>query len=268
MGMLPPKPIINVLFDEAHGERNTLDWNRAVELSQSLPWHPDPGWLYFGQLETNLAPIAYLDRHVSGELTMEILENYDVLVLSVPESSFSNREVWQIHEYVRQGGGLVVLGDCGARFPNPELLGAYGMKFENSCLFESAGGGAGLDGDMEIANFSYHPAANDVQQYWTNWGATISFSGSAQWLADTWGVDTWRDENDDGVYQENEAGLFPLAATYDNGCGRVAMLGDNAFQDDYVAVGNDEWMGSMLTWASRGQSCGPGGNYLPFVIWR
>jgi hypothetical protein len=266
MGMLPPGSLIKVLFDEAHDERNTIDWNRALELSQTLPWNPEPEWLYFGQLVTNLAPVASIDRHVSGELTKEILENYDVLVLSAPESPLSNREVWQINQYVREGGGLVLLGDCGAVFPNPELPGTYGLKFDSPCLFESTGGGGGLDGDMEISTFNYHPAANDVEQYWTNWGASISISGTAEWLADTWGAAAWRDDNDDGIYQEIEQGVFPLGATYDGGCGRVAVFGDNAFQDAYISVGNDQLMSSILTWASRGTYCGPGGNYLPFVI--
>ena len=266
MGMLPPQPLIQVLFDEAHAERNTIDWNRALELSQTLPWHPEPEWLYFGDLVTNLAPVAHIDRHVSGELTEDILENYDVLILSAPESPFSGDEVWSINRYVRQGGGLIMLGECGAIFPNPELPGVYGMKFETPCLFEVPGGGGGLDGDMEITDFSYHPAANNVDQYWTNWGSAISITGSAEWLADTWGVSAWTDENDDGIHQESEEGIFPIGATYDVGCGRVAALSDNAFQDDYVTAGNDQLMRSMITWAARGKDCGPGGIYLPLQI--
>ena len=108
-----------------------------------------------------------------------------------------------------------------------------------------------------------------MTHYNTNWGASFEAAKGVQQLAWT-DADTWEDSNDSGEYErgEDETGKFLVLAEYDGGCGRIAALSDDAFQDaGFDDYDNDGLMRALLTRVMGGAACGYDHEvYLPLVL--
>ena len=259
--LIGPAPY--VWFDEGHDEQNTMFWDRAEELSDELPWHPDPEWLYFGRLRTTLYDEFDL-RPQTGAFSE--LEQYQALIMSVPRESLTTAELIALKRFVADGGGLILIGDCGFTPPNPELTAEWGINFNSQCLFSPV---PELIGDLEITSFSGHAAVEGVSRWRTNWGQSLELSGTAQAVAWT-DADAWEDSNDSGDYDNgvDRTGIFPVVAISDTGCGHVVAIADNTFQDgSFAAYNGDELMRGLLGWATSGSSCELWPDiYVPVVI--
>jgi len=85
--------IVDVLVDEAHG------YNRE--------WIP-------GEISIMAAYLNHYDFNVTsvyeGELTQEILSNYEILVLMFPAINYTGAEIAAIQNFVQQGGNLLLVG--------------------------------------------------------------------------------------------------------------------------------------------------------------
>jgi uncharacterized membrane protein len=85
--------MVDVLVDEAHG------FNRE--------WIP-------GEVSIMAAYLNHYDFNVTsvyeGELTQEILSNYEILVLMFPAISYTGAEIAAVQNFVQQGGNLLLVG--------------------------------------------------------------------------------------------------------------------------------------------------------------
>jgi hypothetical protein len=249
-----------VLFDEAHGERNTLDWARAQQIE---PGHPE--WVYFGRLVTALAPQFQFERNASARLTPALLANYDILVLSAPTEPFDAGEIAAIQQFVDLGGGLIVLGDCGLDHPANAFMPEYEISFDPHCIF---GPIPDLEGDFSVAYFASHPAVAGGSSFVTNWGQSLQFGSGATYLAwtdtDIWQDSNWNDTYDAGI---DLVGPFTIIAGKDTGYGRVAAISDNSFQDDgFEWRGNAPLMRTLLYWVAPRDKRVPAFVHLPLVL--
>ncbi|HEV7882730.1 MAG TPA: DUF6421 family protein [Solirubrobacteraceae bacterium] len=139
------RPIATVLFDEAHGEAWTIrpDVARAI-----APSHPeDSSYALAAQAlrERGISAVVHLD----GALDGDALRDADVLVLAHPSDPhwertvpggsplLSGRELDAIEAFVRDGGGLIVLGeeehDKYANNLNA-LLARFGIRIANDAV--------------------------------------------------------------------------------------------------------------------------------------
>jgi hypothetical protein len=251
-----------VWFDEAHGNLNTVDWDRAQSLSATLPWHPDPNWLYFGQLKSALAP-AYELISQTVAIDAHALTGYDAAIVSVPDEPLSEAEIDALVGFVRGGGGLILLGDCGFWDPSSALAARYDVAFAPYCLYAPI---PHPNGDLTVVDYAPLAPVSGVTSFTVNWGQTLGISGDAFGLADTASLTAWCDVDGDDTYDTDEWGIFDVLAGYDDGCGRVAVVADNSFQDDgFEGRRNDRLMRALLTWVTGGQSC-ISEIYLPVVI--
>ena len=66
-----------------------------------------------------------------SSITLALLENYDVLVLSAPRATFDAGEIAAIQLFVSGGGGLVVPGECGMDHPANDLMAGYDISFDS-----------------------------------------------------------------------------------------------------------------------------------------
>jgi hypothetical protein len=257
-----------VLFDEAHNEINTINWSRAQELSDTLPWNPDPEWVYFGDLADEMWEDFNFERNVDQELTINLLNNYNVLILSVPWDSLSASEAAAIKQHVKNGGGLIMLGDSS--WDSSTLMGLdtyYGMSFDPHGIFDLNINNPTQDGDFQITNFADQAPTDNLTSWGTNWGQSLTTSGNATPLGFT-DTSTWQDTNYNDVYDPgiDQTGAFTMIASYDQGCGRVLAVADNSFQDaNFEWYNGDELMYEALTWMLGGQYCGEK-VYMPMVV--
>jgi hypothetical protein len=253
-----------VWFDEAHNSWNTIDWERALVISDTFGW-PEPEWIYFGELTTALAP-AYELISQTVPLSGDALQSYDAVILPPREDALSQAEIEALNWFIADGGGLIMIGDCGFWDPNPTFSASFGITFDPDCVYAPV---PNATGDILISNpnYNYWAPVAGIHNFEMNWGQTLILSGDAVWLADTTHKDAWVDRDPwDGIYNSGEEGEFDVAAAYDDGCGRVAVVADNAFQDDgFEGRRNDRLMRALLTWVTDGQSCIQH-TYVPLVV--
>jgi hypothetical protein len=255
------RPVIpQMLFDEAHDEINTLSWARAQQVE---PGHPE--WVYFGQLSSTLASGFTLVRNPDALLTPQLLQGYDALILSAPQAEFTSGEIAAIQLFVDSGGGLIVLGSCGLEHPANTFLSDYDIALDEHCIFSPI---PQLEGDFPVTDFASHPAVAGVSSFVTNFGQTLELGSGAADLAwtenDVWQDVNWNDTYDAGT---DETGPFAIAAGYDTGCGRVAVVSDNSFQDDgFEWRGNAPLMRALLHWVTGGPECDLSFVYLPLAL--
>lgn len=100
---------------------------------------------------------------VSEEITSEILQNYDILILKTP-TMYTEREVAAIVDFINNGGGLFVIGDhsnfCGTSTALNQITGQFGITFE----FDSVNNATGRLSLYERGEIT-HPCAKYMPRF-------------------------------------------------------------------------------------------------------
>ncbi|MFC2081557.1 glycoside hydrolase TIM-barrel-like domain-containing protein [Candidatus Bipolaricaulota bacterium] len=232
----------DILFDEAHRERNTISFDRATELNPDHPEH-----CLFGHMAEELSASYQLDRATDG-VTRDVLEKYRVLIISAPRGGFEDEEVQEVETFVRSGGGLLILGDAGIGAPINELAAPFGIHFLEDGLLRFSSGEE--DVPSYVATASDHCVTSGIEVFSGNWGTAIDSSEGTTILLQT-SHDAWHDANDDGVLNLGEAeGPFVTGVALEYGEGRIVALSDNAFVDDYwdSVEGNRRLFTNAIDW--------------------
>ncbi|MCX6666544.1 MAG: hypothetical protein NT038_10900 [Euryarchaeota archaeon] len=122
-----------VLIDEYHS-----NWEDSVRPL-------DKEW--YGRLSTyNLYSLTewlnyyyHVDRNTNFTLTLDLLQNYDILILKCPTKPYSNEEVDAIFRFVENGGGLFLIGDHTNVFGMSTYLNQvaqrFGIEYKNDATF-------------------------------------------------------------------------------------------------------------------------------------
>jgi hypothetical protein len=237
-----------ILFDEAHNEYNTISQERANLLN---PEHP--GWVYFGILKSQIETDFIIERFETGALTSSVLQDYHVLILSAPQTPFSNSEINDIVAFVSNGGGLCFLGDAGLNIDINPLLQNFGIQFDSFSILEPVGQNQG-DGNCKIKNFSDHPSIGSVDRFDMNWGGSFTVTSPAEAVGFT-ESNTFQDKNWNQIKDGNDPeGSFSVMCATEYNKGRVFCVSDNSFHDDYIQweqSQNDELFLNVLQWLTE-----------------
>ncbi len=247
--------LARVLFDEAHSEA----WTIRSEIAAAMqPAHPaDSSYARAAALLSERDFEVF--SNVDGSLTRDALSQHDVLVIAHPSDPawerttgtgsprFALGEIEAIDEFVRAGGGLIVLGETEQeKYGNNvnDLLERFGIHLQNDTvqdyehcvgapswiLAELADGGRGCDGDL-LAR---------VHEACLYRATTITSSNGARVLARSHGT-------------ASVPGA-PLIVTLAHGDGHVVVLGDSdLFGDDCIDELDHRalWL-NLVFWAARG----------------
>jgi len=243
-----------VLFDEAHSE----SWTIRRDVAETMnPGHPDDsGYVRAAELLRRLGHTV--DAHTTGPLTPVLLSARDVLVIAHPSADrwerttglgspvFPVEEFDAIEQYVRDGGGLVVLAEYeqekyGSNLT--ELLDRFGVGVEHTLVHDPRN------------------AHNGVASWVLGAGKNVEVAGQ-DLLAGVRSACFYRA----GVLTapEDAAVLFetsptatpsgrPLAVTLRHGEGRVVVVADSdLFGDDSIGdYDHAALWGNLVTWAAR-----------------
>ncbi|WP_084962379.1 DUF6421 family protein [Thermoactinospora rubra] len=243
-----------VLFDEAHSQA----WTTRRELAEAInPAHPDDS--SYARAAEHLRRLGHaVAVHEQGELSAGALQDRDVLVIAHPsdarwertvgrgEPVYSAAELDAVEEFVREGGGLVVLAEeeqdkYGSNLA--ELLARFGIGIEHTTVRDPRNAhrdvatwvlgrprpAGGLLAGASRACF-YRAGALRVLQGAPE-GATVLFASSPS-----------ADPAD-----------APLAVALPYGRGRVVVFADSdLFGDDSIAdYDHLALWGNVVTWAAR-----------------
>jgi hypothetical protein len=142
---VPTHPkITRVIFDEAHGEAWTIRPDRAREMQPSHPGDASLAQAAGALAERDFDVVA----HTAGPLTPDLLAGAGVLVIAHPSDPeweatvggsprFGPAELDAIEDFVRDGGGLVVLAETeedkyGTNIDR--LLSRFGLRVESTTV--------------------------------------------------------------------------------------------------------------------------------------
>jgi len=229
----------HILFDEAHGELNSISWDHAQHL---YPVHPE--YIYFGMLVASLHDGYIFHRNIDSPLTDDLLKGYDVLMISAPTYPLLSVEKEAIHNFLMNGGGLVVLGDSRLDEPVNDITQDYGILFDPRCIYDPGA-------EFVVQKFM-DQEITPKPRYEMNGGESLTVINPAIALAFT-DEKAWKDSNYNGVYDANEPiGTFALIAINQIGLGRIVAIADNAFQDGFFSGrSNNLIMQSLLNWVTK-----------------
>jgi Family of unknown function (DUF6421) len=246
--------LARVLFDEAHNEAWTIRPRLAAEMQ---PAHPADS--SYARAAALLSERDFEIRpHTQGSLTADALSEVDVLILAHPSESEWERttgtgsprlapeELDAIEQFVRAGGGLIVLGETEQeKYGNNlnELLARFEIHLENETvqdyehclgapswvLAELEDGGRGRDGDLlaRVHRACFYRAT------------TIGSSNGAHVLART--------------HSTASSPGAPLLVASQQGRGHVVVLADSdLFGDDCIDELDHSalWL-NLVFWAAR-----------------
>ncbi|AKU15795.1 DUF6421 family protein [Luteipulveratus mongoliensis] len=141
-----------VTFEQSHSSAWSISRETAARLN---PANPADASLARA-VESLTAKGLEVSAHDAGPLTLEALAGQDVLVIAHPADAKAERvvgdlppvldadEIGVVEEFVRLGGGLVVLAECDQdTYGNNvnDLLARFGLSVTSTLVHESADGG-------------------------------------------------------------------------------------------------------------------------------
>ncbi|NHN55566.1 hypothetical protein G9U51_07205 [Calidifontibacter sp. DB0510] len=253
MGVFP-----KVLIEQAHSSAWSLTRAGAARMN---PANPDDASLERAATTLRSRGIEVAARD-AGEVSTTSLGDADVYVVAHPAEAASERatgslpaaftpaEIDAVVEFVRAGGGLIVLGDCDQDVHGNnvnDLLTHFGLRIRSTVVHESADGGRRHQGNAtwvlaETADGHGQGLLAGVEQ--------ICFYRS--------GVIEVADGAPVQVLARTSATAFPageaLAVTTTFGEGRVVVLADSDIigDDSIDELDNARFWSNLVLWASSG----------------
>ena len=232
----------HVLFDESHGGLS-LDPIRAATLD---PYHPE--YAYAGILAKEVGKSYTLDSLSKGPITPSVLADHRILILSAPNGWYSPEEADTILNFVRNGGGLLILGVDGAGsqslITEPVGVGFVGRPIASEQHLDWGPWGFKVDTSSNSGLLA------GVSQVTLNADAALEVNSPANAIAST-GANTWLDLNQNQVRDTDEQmGPFPFAAQAQLGRGRVVIFSATVWGSFFYD--NMPFVMNALEWLSGG----------------
>jgi Family of unknown function (DUF6421) len=242
------RKLAHVLFDEAHGEAWTIRPDVARTMQASHPQDSS-----YAEAAAALRSRDFtVAAHDAGPLDELALAGVSVLVIAHPSEPtwertvggsprFSESELRAIEEFVRAGGGLVVLGETeqskyGSNLD--DLVGRFGISLQTTTVFDYVWNDANptwiaLERGETAATNAFHL----VDRAYAYRAGTLTVDGGELVATTTEAADP--------------AGAGLIAAV-EHGAGRVVVAADSdLFGDDFFALHDHEtlWL-NLLYWVA------------------
>lgn len=113
-------------------------WSRSDRPYDREWYGADSGYNY--AVMKRLFEKFYQVSDATGPITAADLDGASILVVYDPDRRFSQEEIGRIREFVRSGGGLLVIGDhtnvFGSTSHINELCGPFGFQYRDDVLFD------------------------------------------------------------------------------------------------------------------------------------
>ena len=203
----------NVLYDDTHGQTaENADWIITGAYSDMADMLEENGFRL-----TNLSEVSQTKK-----FTKTILDQYDAIILAEPNDPYSDEECKFFQEYVKNGGGIFIIGDHGNADRNKngwdavrafnEFCPTFGFKFKGDIIYEAPIAGT--------AN-TKHPAM-------------FGFRGVGVWAGSSFDI---LDEKLATGLINSRKSKAPYMVASEYGNGRVFAIGDSSPFDDGVGSG-------------------------------
>ncbi|HEC93349.1 MAG TPA: hypothetical protein ENI51_10215, partial [Candidatus Atribacteria bacterium] len=120
-----------ILIDETHSE-----WESTL-LRLDKKWYGKLSVYNYYSLTEWLKHYYEIHKNTNHSLGYEYIKNYDILILKCPTKPYLLEEIRSIERFVREGGGLFLIGDHTNVFGMNEYLNQVAQKFGIKFNFDS-----------------------------------------------------------------------------------------------------------------------------------
>ncbi|MCP4630669.1 MAG: hypothetical protein GY850_45220 [bacterium] len=205
---------------------------------------------YFYNVAINFKPIS-----------TELLRNCDVLIIKTPTAEFSEIEIGAIVKFVRDGGGLFLIGEHTnvfgtSTYINP-LSKQFGMKFEYDATYDLK------TGDLSVykpPRLLPHPIVQNLTAFLFGSSCTLDVAWSAEEVIMGYGLKSLKADysqknffNPKTESPSMDFGQFVQSAAVKHGKGRVLAFTDSTvFSNFWIFLpGKPELLLGSINWLNR-----------------
>jgi hypothetical protein len=199
-------------------------------------------------------------KNKNGEINKEILENTDLLIIGNPINDFfSSTEIKHIVDYVRSGGGLLLLSEYGAdnlqKTNINDISGKFGIFFEKNLIKEMNDANHNCTSILHIQDFIKHSITKSLREILIGGACSINLSKKAKILMQTNDKSVWSETYDhtseEWTKQDEKRQI--IAAFAEFGQGKVVGLGDVDIFTSNSKIGidsldNRKFIQNMINW--------------------
>jgi len=226
-----------LLFDQGH--RQVFVINQA-------------GPLHLGGLARVMDAEGWEIHINSGELTAEVLQQTDALIISGAFQPMTDSEVEAISGFLQKGGSLAVM--LHIYQPFVKLLGQLGVEAGSQVIQEEQNRFDDKPSDFFVTDLKPHPLTKGLQQFalYGSWPLK-SLNPSAKEIVHC-SPQAWLDSNNDQQHSADDpASPFAVLISGEFGKGAFAVFADDAiFQNQFLSGGNLELAKNLAKWLKTG----------------
>ncbi len=205
-----------------------------------------------------------VDVNETEPITSELLSDYDVVMLKCPTMRYRKEEIEAIVEYVREGGGVYLIGDHNNLFGMNGFLNEvalrFGMKFNYDDTFDLT---TGHPSYFSVPVLFAHPAVLEVEnlEFQTTCTVKIPYCGERVLVGYGLGRE-WVDYSHINFFgditpdSEEGYGVFLLSAAVPFGKGKVLAYTDSTMFSNFSLFfdGVSELAMGSIAYLNRSQS--------------
>lgn len=232
-----------ILFDVAHNEMLNIEDKEFSEFLNLLR-----------RLDLNIK------KNKNEHLTKEILRDVDLLVIGNPiDDFFSTSEIKIIVDFVRSGGGLLLLSEYGSDYLQKtninDISGKFGIKFEKNLIKEVNKANQNCTSILHIQNFLKHQLTKHIREMKIGGACSIFLSKGAKPLLQS-NEESWPEIFNSSTEQwikEGEEEKQIIAAYSEFGQGKVVAIGDIDIFTSDLNIGsnsfdNHRFIQNVINW--------------------
>ena len=209
-----------------------------------------------------------VSKITNAPISDESLKGVNVLIVMAPARNYTDNEINTINNFVKNGGGLFLLGDNwgnedgGSDYAFNKLAKSFGVSYANNSLVLDSSDYFILTENLKITNISSSPITTNVSEFYYIMGTYISTPGSSNISAYS-GVNSWADignVSSEGFTTSNKikdpnefSGPFPIFSSMNYGNGKVVFMGSVRSLSNNFLYRNNGWIIGLnaVNWLSN-----------------
>lgn len=234
---------ITLLFDTTHNEMLNIEEKEFSDFLDLL-----------NRIDVNVR------KDENEQLKLDILKEIDLLVIGNPiDDFFSSIEVKLIVDFVRSGGGLLLLSEYGSDYLQKtnlnDIAGKFGFKFEKNLVKEVNKANQNYISTLHIINFLKHQITKHIREIKLGGSCSLFLSKDAKPLLQT-NQNSWSEVFNSSTEQwikDDEEKKHVIAAFTEFGKGKVVAIGDiDIFTSDsnfgLNSLDNQKFVQNVINW--------------------
>jgi len=212
-----------------------------------------------------------LGKIQAGFDSLQKMENYDLIFLSTPQSAeFSEEEIDNIEQYVKDGGSLLIISSAGGDHRNRTNINKLTERFKFNFVPDE------IRDSMKYASLQKRPIFTDFKPHSLTIGVKkVAFSSACSLDVEKYiekdqsinidiiikaGLNAWHKKYDGNKWIEEDIPKRPLMVAIEYFDGRIVAFGSLSLfsslgkEYGFRAYDNDVLIGNALTWLIEKES--------------